>query len=377
MIHEQQYHPDFRGYAPDYTQRVERALEWVTRRGYRPVFYMEGFLGAPERDDFVAPVPKSAAEWARRKTALRAALRKLLGEWPPLFTPKPELTGRETRAGYTLERIRFDNGAGAAVPGYVLIPEGRTAAGPAILYHHYHGGKYENGKEETLTRAFSALDFATGEALARAGYLVLAIDSYAFGERRMSGPGGPAEEGRAAEWSLCKDFLWRGRTLWGMMVRDDLLALEYLLSRKDVDPERVAAMGMSMGSTRTWWAAAMDERIKVAVSVACLTRYQDLAANGAHAQHGFYYFVPGMLKEKIDTESVVGLIAPRAHLTLTGAADAGSPFEGVQLINDFQRRLYALLGRPEAFRGVLYPGAGHVYTPEMWRETMEWLKERL
>ena len=326
---------------------------------------------------FETPLPSSAADWEARKPLLRQTLWRLLGDLPPRTPPRVETDRSEQREGFRLEHFRFDNGAGAAVPGYVLIPEGRTAAGPAILYHHYHGGKYENGKEETLTRAFSALDFATGEALARAGYLVLAIDSYAFGERRMSGPGGPAEEGRAAEWSLCKDFLWRGRTLWGMMVRDDLLALEYLLSRKDVDPERVAAMGMSMGSTRTWWAAAMDERIKVAVSVACLTRYQDLAANGAHAQHGFYYFVPGMLKEKIDTESVVGLIAPRAHLTLTGAADAGSPFEGVQLINDFQRRLYALLGRPEAFRGVLYPGAGHVYTPEMWRETMEWLKERL
>ena len=56
----------------------------------------------------------------------------------------------------------------------------------------------------------------------------------------------------------------------------------------------------------------MDERIKVAVSVSCLTRYQDIIHTGWVNGHGIYYFVPGMLHEKIDTESVVGLIAPRS-----------------------------------------------------------------
>ena len=46
MIHEQYFYPDYRNYEPDYRQRVERAIEWVTRRGYKPVFYSDGFLGA-------------------------------------------------------------------------------------------------------------------------------------------------------------------------------------------------------------------------------------------------------------------------------------------------------------------------------------------
>ncbi len=71
-------------------------------------------------------------------------------------------------------------------------------------------------------------------------------------------------------------------------------------------------MGMSMGSTRTWWAAALDDRIKVAISVACLTRYQNLILHGNIMGHSIYYFVPGVLKAKIDTEAIVGLIAPRA-----------------------------------------------------------------
>ncbi len=49
MIHEQYFYPHYRAYEPDFRQRVERALEWVTKRGYRPVFYSQGFLGAEEK----------------------------------------------------------------------------------------------------------------------------------------------------------------------------------------------------------------------------------------------------------------------------------------------------------------------------------------
>ena len=135
-------------------------------------------------------------------------------------------------------------------------------------------------------------------------------------------------------------------------------------------------MGMSMGSTRSWWVTAMDERIKCCISVCCLTRYQDLIAAGLQA-HGFYYWVPGILKERIDMESVIGLIAPRPHLTLTGDQDNGSPASGVRTINGFQQKLYALYGQDEDFRGVLYPSVGHIYTDQMWAETTEWLKKHL
>ena len=53
--------------------------------------------------------------------------------------------------------------------------------------------------------------------------------------------------------SLFKLNLWAGRTLWGMMPRDDQIALDYLASRPEVDPERIGATGMSMGSTGACW----------------------------------------------------------------------------------------------------------------------------
>jgi len=49
MIHEQYFYPRYVAYQPDFRQKVERAIEWATRRGYRPVFFEEGFLGAPRQ----------------------------------------------------------------------------------------------------------------------------------------------------------------------------------------------------------------------------------------------------------------------------------------------------------------------------------------
>jgi dienelactone hydrolase len=322
---------------------------------------------------FQTIAPDSAAEWDGRKAALRERLARLLGDLPPLLAPDVKVHERLDRENYVLERFSFENGVGDTVYGYLLVPAGRTEPGPAILYNHQHADTYERGKDEILTRAYPDLDFATGEALVRQGYVVQCIDAYCFGQRRHQGPAGDDESGERVEASLFKTFLWQGRTLWGMMVRDDVLALSYLASRPEVDATRIGAMGMSMGSTRTWWLAAMDERVKVAVCIACLTRYQNLIAHGSLNAHGIYYYVPGILREGIDAESVLGLIAPRPLLTLTGDRDEGSPADGVQLIHAFVKHVYGCYGSEDRFRGVLCPGVGHAYTRAMWGESLRWL----
>ena len=140
---------------------------------------------------------------------------------------------------------------------------------------------------------------------------MLAPDAYWYGDERGTGPAGRGGDRTAPQQeSLHKFNLWFGRTLWGMFVRDDQVALDYLCSRPEVDTTRIGATGMSMGSTRAWWLAAVDERVAATVGVACLTRYQNLIAHGQLRQHGVYYFVNGLLKH-FDTEGVIALIAPR------------------------------------------------------------------
>jgi dienelactone hydrolase len=162
------------------------------------------------------------------------------------------------------------------------------------------------------------------------------------------------------------------------MLRDDLMALDYLCARPEVDAQRVGVTGISMGATRTWWLMALDERLKAGVAVACLTRYQDLIASGGLKEHGIYYFVPGMLSH-FDTEAVVALAAPRPLLCMTGDRDGGSPVEGVRKIAQAVAGVYGLYGDEGKgrFRNVIYPKLGHVYTAVMWGETVGWLKMHL
>jgi len=316
-------------------------------------------------------VPKSLPTWRKQRKAIRRTLWELLGDLPPRpKVPAVEALSRDPRQGYVLEKFQFDNGAGATVPGYLLIPEGLQGKAPAILYNHYHGGKYQQGKEELFLHW--PTEEPPGEALVRRGYVVMCIDAYCFGERQWQGPAGKAEAGGQTESALFKYNVWVGRTLWGMMVCDDMMALDYLCSRPEVDAKRIGAMGMSMGSTRTWWLAALDDRISCAVCVACLTRYTNLIETGRLNDHGIYYYVPNMLQH-FDTEAVVSLIAPRPLLTLTGDQDTGSPVEGVHLINRTVQQVYVLYDKPERFQGLIYPGVGHDYTPQMWEETLGWL----
>jgi dienelactone hydrolase len=149
------------------------------------------------------------------------------------------------------------------------------------------------------------------------------------------------------------------------------VALDYLCARPEVDPKRIGATGMSMGSTRAWWLAALDERIRCTVGVACLTRYQNLIAHGQLRQHGVYYFVGGLLKH-FDSEAVLALIAPRPFLALTGDLDAGSPADGIKILEQRVGGVYAAVGAKERFRSVLYKDLGHVYTKEMRKEMLGW-----
>ncbi len=170
--------------------------------------------------------------------------------------------------------------------------------------------------------------------------------------------------------------LWVGRTLWGMMLRDDLMALDYLASRPEVDADRIGVMGMSMGATRAWWLMALDERIKTGVPICCMTRGENLIKRELMHAHGIYYFVPNLLKH-FDNEAIMALIAPRPVLFLDGDQDSTSPVDGIHDIESAVRPAYRLYGKENEFQSIVYEGQGHLYTPEMWSKTLAWLDNKL
>ncbi len=280
----------------------------------------------------------------------RAELYALLGDLPPRDRPiSAQCIKTELRDGYILETLLLDLNGVEPVPAYLTLPEGAPQGAPAIIYNHAHGGKYHVGKNE-LTEGSDALQAPPyARELTAMGYCALCIDVWGFGERR----------GRS-ESELFKEMLWRGRVLWGMMVYDSIRAVDYLVSRPEVDATRVGTLGLSMGSTMAWWLAALDERVKVCIDICCLTDYAELIATRGLDGHGLYYYVPSLLKH-FDTAQINALIAPRAHLSLAGNYDRLTPPVGLDRIDVALHEVYAEHGVPERWRLLRYD-TGHFET---------------
>ena len=235
---------------------------------------------------------------------------------------------------------------------------------PAILYNHVHGGDYELGKRELVEgwRGLQSQPYA--EEFTKRGWAALAIDAWNFGERH-----------NRTESSLFKEMLWNGRVLWGMMVYDTVRAADYLISRPEVDPKRIGTIGMSMGSTMAWWAAALDERIRVCVDICCLTDFEELIKENGLDAHGLFYYVPGLLKH-FRTETINELIAPRSHLAVAGNRDSLTPGAGLDKIDRHLKDTYENMGAPEAWR-LFRENSGHEETPAMRAEILKWLERWL
>jgi dienelactone hydrolase len=302
---------------------------------------------------------------AKSKLIRRRELYALLGDLPPRGRRiAARKVSEERRGSYVLERLVLDLNGVEAVPACFVRPLGAKGRCPAVLFNHSHGGKYDMGKNELLISHEYLPCPAYAEELARMGCCALAIDHWAFGERR----------GRT-ESEIFKEMLWRGRVMWGMMVYDSLRAVDYLVSRPEVDARRIATLGISMGSTMAWWVAALDERIKVTVDICCLTDFQALIEARGLDGHGIYYYVPRLLKHFTAAE-VSALIAPRPHLGLAGNYDRLTPPAGLERIDAHLKKVYKAEGAPEAWRLSRYD-CGHMETAAMRAEIVEFLKRWL
>ena len=336
--------------------------------------FAEPFVGIPDsfRDLKVPqwPVPTDLKHWQDEGRAkVRATLFQCLGEMPA--RPAPEnvtVQSVEDHGTFTLERFEFHNGVDMVVPGILALPKSRKGKTPVIIGMHGHSGS----KNDYLPNPDR--DTSLGWLLVRNGYAVAATDGYFNGERVGQGPNGKQDEAGGQESALFKLHLWQGRTLWGMMLRDEQCLLDYLATRGELDMTRVGATGMSMGCTRAWWLAAIDDRVHAIVGVACFTRYTELLAH--RSSHGIYYFVPGLLKH-FDTEAIYALVAPRPMLMLSGDQDYNAPPDGVEVLEKKIAAVYQLHGQPEAFRSVLYKKTGHEYLPEMRDEMLHWFQRTL
>src|SRR5689334_13714780 len=272
--------------------------------------------------------------------ARRDELYALLGKLPPRDHPVgAKRVSTEDRGGYILEKLVLDLNGEEAAPAYFARPKVKAGKLPTVLFNHSHGGGYQIGKQEFIDGREYLGKPSYAEFLTSLGYNALCFDAWIFGERARP----------QAELESFKDFIWHGRVLWGMMVYDALKAVDYLVTRPDVDAQRLATVGMSMGSSTAQWAGALDPRLKVVVDICCLTDWHTLVKVGGLKGHGIYYYVPDLLNH-FTTAQMNALISPRAHLSLAGTQDKLTPLEGLDKVDRELAAAYAAAGHAENWK---------------------------
>ena len=182
----------------------------------------------------------------------------------------------EKRKGYEAQKIVFNVSEYSRVPAYLLVPEGKGPF-PAVLLLHDHGAHFTIGKEK-MVRPFGVSEIVmkdadnwavgcydgqyVGDYLAENGYVVLALDALFWGER------GRKEYARYdSQQALSANLLQMGMSWGGLIAWDDIRSAELLASLPQVDKEKVATMGFSMGAHRAWMTMAATDAVKAGAAV--------------------------------------------------------------------------------------------------------------
>jgi dienelactone hydrolase len=267
----------------------------------------------------------------------------------------------ETDCGtYVRQSVEYALEESERVRSFVLLPKNAPGPGPAILAHHQHAGQFDLGKSEVVGLAGDA-DQAYGAELAERGYVVIAPDAIAFEERNWS-----EEPGRAEYYELASRLV-HGRTLLAKVLHDATVALDYLTTRPEVDRRRLGFIGHSYGGRMGIWAAALDDRIKAAVSNCGCVNYKNSLTRDAGIQMAFC--LPGIL-DVGDVEDVLRLAAPRAVLIQAGADDKWS--RGAQDMFDSARGAF-----PDGHLELrIWPG-GHSFSRPMREAAYAFLDRHL
>jgi dienelactone hydrolase len=338
-----------------------------------PTLSRKSFLAASALAATAAmlPSPATAADQPTPTESLRQKLLACLGgPWPDPCPLNPILRETQQKPGYRLESVTYEVEPGDRVPAYVLIPDGVTAANPApaVAVWHQHNGAYHLGKVEPAGLAGSPMHH-TGVALAKEGYVVLCPDALCFGERQND----RLKKGDFERFEFLR-YVVAGKCMAWKNILDMRRAVDYLVSRPEVKPDRIGCYGHSMGSTHTWLVGPWEERLKCLVGNCCLPTYA--AIERAHLLHCFPNFIPGW-HQFGDTPDIAGLIAPRRlHLNL-GETDTGSPIEEARQGVETIARYYRDAGAANQFTSFIQPNTGHVLSPEMWAKARDCFNQTL
>ena len=254
-------------------------------------------------------------EWEARAGAIREGIQKgaELYPWPAKTPLNPAVHSRRDHAGYTVENVVFESLPGHFVTGNLYRPQDAGTPLPGILSPHGHArvGRFEDhGQIRAAT-------------LARMGAIVFAWDMVGYGESRQLNAD---EEGRLTFPKLMGLHLW-----------NSLRSLDFLLSLDGIDPDRIGMTGESGGGSQTFFAAAVDDRIRFPVPVVQVSAHfygGCLCESGMPIHEGDGY-------QTVNAE-IAAAAAPRPQMIVSDGADWTKNVPDVEF--PYIRNVYNLYG---------------------------------
>ncbi len=289
---------------------------------------------------------------------LLGELKQMLGIMPKPVPLNPEIVWEIEEDGLIKQRVLLDMEKDMSVAAIVYIPlSARQKPCPAILCCHGHG-KYgkdsvmgiRSGNDPERTNEIAAFNYDYGLQMAKRGYVTIAIDWRAFGERSDGGDPYPGRD-------KCNVHFIRGNimgyNLLSLNIFDGRRCIDYLCSLKYVNAERIGVMGLSFGGTMTTWISLMDERVKAADIICYSCRFKNFAVKNGNFCGS--QILPGLFAV-CDVPDLHGLIAPRPLLAEIGLHDkCFLEYDAISCTEEV-RKIYAAAGAADNYEVDMFWG---------------------
>ena len=298
-------------------------------------------------------------DWKAKRPVYQQQLLEMLGLNPlPAKSPlHAATTGTVEQEQFTVENLHYQSLPGLYVTANLYLPKGLTKPATTILYVCGHGAVKKDGISYGCKVSYQH----HGEWFARHGYVCLTIDTLQLGEIEGIHHGTYRYN---MWWWNCRGYTPAGVEAWNCV-----RALDYLETRKEVDPNRIGVTGRSGGGAYSWWIAAIDDRIKVAVPVAGITDLQNYVVDGCVEGHCDCMFFVNTYRW--DYPMVAALVAPRPLLISNSDKDTIFPLDGVLRVHEKARRIYQLYGA-EKNLGLHITEGPHKDTQELQVHAFTW-----
>jgi dienelactone hydrolase len=296
--------------------------------------------------------------------SVREKIARCFGPFPEKTPLNAKVTGTIDRDAYTIEKVIFESRPQFFVTANLYLPKGTKGPRPGVVGSCGHS---TGGKTEPAYQSFA-------QGLARMGYAVLIFDPIGQGERlqychveKPERPGVGVGEHLLAgnQQFLVGEFFgsWRA---W-----DGIRALDYLLSRPEVDPKHVGITGNSGGGTMTTWLCGLDTRWTMAAPGCFVTTFRCNLEN--ELPQDTEQCPPHALALGLDHCDFLACMAPKPVIILAKEKDYFD-VRGAEETYARLKRLYSLLGAEENVKLHIGP-TGHGYTIENREAMYEWFNK--